>query len=574
MDGTDPLKLTDFMDLAALQEMQDGFAAIASVEAVITDADGNVLTSPNPTSAFIKRQQAIATQEEQIPEPQRIGREYVAPIVIGDRKLGMIRMRGGKDQAALDDDKASKLARKFNLDAQLVRDLVNHATKDRTRRPAAVQFLFLLANAIARLCYQEYQLRQRIEQVETLSRVTLMLSQASDLQQVLDRTTQLVTELLDAKACSIRLVNEQDDELTIKAVHNLSREYLGKGRIVLSRSIIDQAALGEESGFVYVADMGTDPRVMYPGQASIEGIVSMLSIGLKYRGKAVGVLRVYSGSPRTFSSQEIELLRGVGATAAAAIENARLSEEEAEARELEEQINMAAEVQQRMIPRTPPDVPWLDLAAVYVPCYQLGGDLYDFISLPYDNVGVAIADVSGKGVPASLIMASVRAALRAQVDNVYFLDEVMKRLNAMLFRDTKDTEFVTLFYGVLDGRNKRMTFANAGHMPALLLRDGEVSELGAGEQGSIVLGVLETESFRQSFFDLKSGDTLLLYTDGLTESRNFQEAMFGRQRVIESFRRGGETADKVARNVLWDLRRFVGMNKPVDDITIVTLRVR
>src|SRR3954469_4196969 len=147
---------------------------------------------------------------------------------------------------------------------------------------------------------------------------------------------------------------------------------------------------------------------------------------------------------------------------------------------------MAVEVQQRMIPQTPPQVRNVELASVYVPCFALGGDFYDFIPLPYDNVGLVIADVSGKGVPASLIMASVRAALRAQVDNVYYLYEVIRRLNLMIHRDSKPTEFVTLFYGVLDANNRRLTYCNAGHPPGLLLRDGQIIELSSD---NMVLGV-------------------------------------------------------------------------------------
>src|SRR5690606_13654450 len=109
-------------------------------------------------------------------------------------------------------------------------------------------------------------------------------------------------------------------------------------------------------------------------------------------------------------------------------------------------------------------------------------------------------------------------------------------------------------------KNKRITYCNAGHAPAMGLRaDGSVVELGVGDQGSIVLGVLEDETFRQNFFDLQSGDTLLLYTDGLSEARSFSEELFGRQRIIDAFRKGGATAEEVARNVLWDLRRFVGV---------------
>ncbi len=231
---------------------------------------------------------------------------------------------------------------------------------------------------------------------------------------------------------------------------------------------------------------------------------------------------------------------------------------------------MAADVQQRMIPQTPPKVRGIDLSAVYVPCFELGGDFYDFIPLEGDNTGLAIADVAGKGVPASLIMASVRAALRAHVDNVYYLYEVMRRINLMVCRDTKASEFVTLFYGVLDARTRRFTYCNAGHPPGLLLREGKVIEL-AGD--NMVLGVDPKEEYRQSMIDLKSQDTLLLYTDGLADAMNFNQETFGRQRILEAFKEGGPTAEVVAQNILWSLRKFVGMAKRTDDVTMIIARV-
>jgi phosphoserine phosphatase RsbU/P len=200
----------------------------------------------------------------------------------------------------------------------------------------------------------------------------------------------------------------------------------------------------------------------------------------------------------------------------------------------------------------------------------LGGDLFDFIPLPDDNLGLTVADVSGKGVPASLIMASVRAFLRAQVDNVYYLYEVIQRINLMLCRDTKLGEFVTLFYGVLDARNLRFTYCNAGHVPGLLLRDGNILELGSD---NMVLGVSADEKYKQSFVDLRKGDVLLLYTDGLTDAMNFDKERFDRQRVIDAFREGGPTADAVAQNILWHLRRFIGMARRTDDVTMIVARI-
>ena len=205
-----------------------------------------------------------------------------------------------------------------------------------------------------------------------------------------------------------------------------------------------------------------------------------------------------------------------------------------------------------------------------MPCYALGGDLYDFIPLAESNLGLVVADVSGKGVPASLTMASVRASLRAHADNIYYLYDVVRRVNVMLCRDTKPGEFVTMFYGVIDMINKRLTCCNAGHPAPMLLRDGEVTELTVS---NLVLGVDPDEPYEQAVHPIQSGDTLLLYTDGLTDAMNFQQQTWGKQRLIDSFRRGGATAEIIAQNILWDMRRYVGMTERNDDVTMIVAKV-
>jgi sigma-B regulation protein RsbU (phosphoserine phosphatase) len=560
------IRLTDFVDVATLQEIQDSFAAVAGVNATITDAQGNILTQATPTSDFLRRQSALADAHEQ---PQREGTEYVAPITVNDQRLGTIRMRARNAGDPADEAKLAGLALKLGIEPKQLKSVVSQLGRGRNTRAAAVQFLYLMANAIARLCYQEYQLRQRIHELTAVYNVAMMLAGGRDLRWVLQRTVQVVCDVMQTKAASLRLIDYERDELVIKAVYNLSREYLNKGPVRLSTSNIDQIALSPV-GYEFVRNMTTDPRIRYPQESKREGIVSMLSVGLRYKGKPIGVIRVYTAEEQVFPPLKIDLLKAVAAQAAAAIENARLLSEASEAAALEEQVRMAADVQHRMVPQTPPTIPGLQLASAYVPCYALGGDFYDFIPLPDDNLGLAVADVSGKGVPASLIMATVRAFLRAQVDYVYYLYEVVHRINLMLCRDTHLGEFVTLFYGVLDARTLRFTYCNAGHPAALLLRDGKVTEL-AGE--NLVLGVSADEIFKQSFVQLQKNDVLLLYTDGLTDAMNFNQEIFGRIRLIAALERGGESAEVICQNVLWEMRKFAGLAKRTDDVTVIVTRI-
>jgi serine phosphatase RsbU (regulator of sigma subunit) len=570
---SDKLRLTDFMDLPTLQEIQDSFAAVANVKATITDADGNLLTQPTPTREFLRRQKALAEDEDSLTQdpqggPQREGAEYVAPIIVNNQRLGTIRMTANGALAGIDEAKLAALATKMGVEPKQLKSLATSLLRARQSRPAAIQFLFLLANAIARLCFQEFQLRQRINELTAVYNVTMMLSEARDLNKVLAKTAEVVCDVMECKASSIRLIDTEKDELVIAAVHNLSKEYLNKGRIRLSTAEIDRVALSAR-GFEYVRDMATDPRVQYPQESAREGNVSMLSAGMRYKGKPIGVLRVYTDEERHFSPFQTDLLKAVAAQAAAAIENARLLAETIEAEEIEKQVRLAADVQQRMIPKTPPELPAVDLAAVYVPCYTLGGDFYDFIPLPDDNLGLVVADVSGKGVPASLIMATVRAALRAHVDNTYYLYEVIRRVNLMLCRDTRPEEFVTLFYGVLDARNRRLTYCNAGHPPGLLRRGDKLIELASD---NMVLGVNPDEQYNQAVIDLKPDDVLLLYTDGLTDAVDFKGERYARPRLNDAFH-NAERAETVAQTVLWDLRKFVGLSKATDDVTMIVAKM-
>lgn len=563
-------KLTDFMDVSTLQEIQDSFAAVANVKATITDASGQVLTQQNPTTDFVERQNAIARAEQEVPEAQKHGREYHAPIIVQGQKLGMIRMTVGTGNNGLDDTAITKLSEKFGVDARTIKQLVRQISTNPSVRAAAVQFVTMIANTVARLCFQEYELRQRFNELTTIYNVTMMLAEPRDLKKLLDRTVRAVCEVMDVRAASIRLINPEGDLLVIKAVHNLSPQYLNKGPIRIGLSEIDRVAWSPR-GYEYVKNMATDPRVQYPEEAAREGIASMLSIGMRYKGRPIGALRVYTAEERTFEQYEIDLLKAIAAQASAAIENTRLMEERWQTQAIEQQIKMAAEVQQRMLPSDPPKVPGIDFAYTYVPCFELAGDFFDFIDLPDQNIGLVIADVSGKGVPASLIMASVRAALRAQVDNVYYLYEVVRRLNVMLYRDTKPTEFVTLFYGVLDSRNRRLTYCNAGHPPALLLRDGEVTEL---PSDNMVLGIDPNEEYRQNFVDLRSGDAILFYTDGLPDAMNFEKEPYGKDRIIAAFKSsGGGKAQAIADHLLWDVRRFVGLTSRSDDLTMIVMKV-
>ncbi len=397
-----------------------------------------------------------------------------------------------------------------------------------------------------------------------------LLAGTADLSVILSQTAQHVARLLNAKACGIRLLNEETGELVIAAAHNLSDTYINKGPVLVHNNPVDLAALGGET--VYIADVASDPRVVYPAQARAEGLVSGVCAPMTYRGRTVGVIRVYAGKKREFKAQDQALLRSAGTHAAAGIIEAQLLEERRTTERHRRQMSYAGDIQRRMIPDRPPNHPFVVFGCVYNPSLDVGGDFYDFIELPAGTIGFTIADVVGKGIPAALLMASARSALHAFAVNEREVTDVMASVNRHMCRDTLLNEFATIFYGIFDADDRVLRYVNGGHDPPLLLRGDEFTELDAG---GMVIGVEPELIFDEEVVTLEPGDVIVFYTDGVLDAMNFQGEHFGRKRLRESIRKHRDLAPNVfAEQIKWDTRRFAGLAPQTDDITIVVARVK
>ena len=564
-----PLSLTDFLDVSTLQDVQDGFTAVTKLATVIRDAQGKRLTSVTRS-----KQRALSDEVlDQLLADSPDDGPLVAPINVEGQPLGSIAIENDDEAPLVELDEARQALQRLAATLQLTPDQATMliATAEREFAPsraAAIQFLYLLANAIARLCYQEYHLRQRVEELSALQKVSTLLSGQRDLQQVMDAACRTCAEVMKCTAASMRLLNPETREMVPRSVYGLSPEYLAKGSILLDKSAIFKAAVAGE--VVYVEDMVTDPRVLYRDQAEREGLASMLCAGIVYQGRPLGVLQLFTAEVRKFTQFEMNLLRAMSQLVATAVEYARLDVERAENQAMMRQLKLAGDVQRRMLPRAAPSLTPFDIAARYVPSFDLGGDFYDFIDLD-GNIGIAVGDVVGKGVAASLLMASVRSSLRAYAQDVYDLDEVISRVNVQLTRDTLDNEFATLFYGVLSPKNLRMTYCNAGHEPPLLYRRGEFIRL---DTGGMIVGIDEAQTYYKAIVHLEPGDLVVFYTDGLTDAMNFHGHRFGRDRIEAAIREcATKNAHDTINHLLWHMRKHTGLNRSFDDTTLVVVRV-
>jgi sigma-B regulation protein RsbU (phosphoserine phosphatase) len=482
-------------------------------------------------------------------------------------------LAGASSPEGADDDGVSAESR-ITIDGDAFgRVVVRPAGPDALSDRSAKGFADLLAGVLSRLAGKQRELRKRIGQLAALYSLTAEFTGRRELQSVLDLVTQTVVKTMNAKASTIRLLSRDRNELLVQSAANLSPEYLDKGPILVGESLIDSAVL-DNLNAVAIEDLRVDPRVLYPAEAKREGLVSAFCVPMIYKGRAEGVLRVYMGDVHEFDWFERSLAATIASEAAAAIVNSRLYGEAIRGARMQRELRLAGAVQRRMIPSKAPDIPELDIGMVYVPCFELAGDFFDFIPLGENNLGIAVCDVVGKGVRASLLMASIRASLRAHASYVYELSDVIAHVNRDLCTETAASDFATLFYGVLDTQSGVFTYVNAGHMPALLVRDGECVEL---DTSGGIIGLDEDSQWRHRSVRLERGQTLMFYSDGLSDAMNFQDESFGRKRIVSGLLNAvneHEDAETITAHVLWEMRRFAGLQKRFDDLTIVTVKRR
>ncbi len=414
--------------------------------------------------------------------------------------------------------------------------------------------------------------KRQIERDEQIYHLTTIVAGKFSLQEVLDKLAEAAVRIIKVKACSIRLLDEEKGDLKMRSTYGLSEEYRNKGVVSADDCVVKAAFAGEA---VVLDDVRVDERVKYRQAAIKEGLVSQLTVAMKFRNKAIGVLRLYSPKPKRFDEDDIILARAVASQCAVAITNARLYAEAIEGARMAEQVRLAGVIQRRMIPQKAPVIAGLDIAATYIPCFDVGGDLYDFLRFGEFSIGIGIADVIGKGIPAAIMMSSFRGAVRAYADSGQVgaegFKDTINKLNQMACSECRDGEFITFFFAVIDIEKMTLTYCDCGHEPTVLIRDGQITDL---EKGGLVLGVDPNAEYEIEKIQLQDGDCLLFYTDGLIDAVDFEGRLWGRENVLDLAKKfTAGTAEQMVKNILSYRRRFVGLASQCDDTSIIAVKL-
>jgi phosphoserine phosphatase RsbU/P len=307
-------------------------------------------------------------------------------------------------------------------------------------------------------------------------------------------------------------------------------------------------------------------------------------VPLRTRSEILGVLLLGEPSHRAaFSADEKQVLRAAADQFALMIENARLTDRVLEQETLRRDMALASDVQRRLLPEAPPLSECVDFAATSVPARRIGGDYYDFVELPDRGIGIALADVSGKGVAAALIMSVVQASLRIISSEADMpLPQLVARMNQFVYQSTPASKYATFFYAHLDAQRLRLRYVNAGHNAPHLLRatrkaavDSAFPEIEQLSVGGTVIGMFPDMRYEEGTVELRRGDVLLAFTDGVPEAHDPENEEFGEERLQQLLRRIADLpANEINLRISAELKNWIGDAEQYDDLTFIVMKVR
>lgn len=416
-----------------------------------------------------------------------------------------------------------------------------------------------------------------VDKLRMLLDITKTISRSLDLDEVLNLVMDTLDSLIPYDAAGIYLVKcsqplaewegEKDETCVFhtQAVRGYEIDDLQELHLKMGEGLIGHVAV---TGKPYVShEVRNDPRYINARpRTNSEMVAPIIS-----NNEVIGVFDLESDDLNAYSNDDLEVLLLLASQVAIIIEKVMLHEQLIEKQRLETQLEVARQVQLELLPARDPQLNGFEISAYNFPTEEVSGDYYDWVRIYDDQIGIVIADVSGKGVPAALLMAFLRASLRAATHIGYAPHITMSKVNFLLWESIERNQFVTAFYGILDATNRTVAYSNAGHNPALVMEaDGSAR---FEERGGVPLGMFRDTRYYEYFLTIDSGQLLVLYTDGLTEATNSTEEEYGRDRLVAAVR---ECRDLSAREMIdyihRDLITWTDGQGASDDVTIFIIK--
>jgi sigma-B regulation protein RsbU (phosphoserine phosphatase) len=402
-------------------------------------------------------------------------------------------------------------------------------------------------------------------EARSLYEVGVALSATLELDELLEKILDNLQRVVTYDSAMIYLVSPQGGIIHDIVSRGIPESMRGSLPMKMGQGVTGRVAQTGQG--IIVSDVSENPDYI---ACRIE-TRSELAVPLKAGDNIIGAFNIESDKPHAYTQHDLELLNAFASLAAISIERGRLYNERMASRKLSLELSIARRIQMTFLPSQDPTIDGFDISGVNIASADVGGDYYDFIPIVDNQLGVAIGDVVGKGVPASLIMAAFRASLKAEIRNNFAIRAILQKVNNLLYESIERDKYVTAVYSVLDSKNRVLTFSNAGHNPPILRRaNGSVEYL---SEGGLALGTFPDSKYEERPISLSPGDILLFYTDGVTEVLDCDGKEFGVKRLLAALEESkGLSAKEIVEFVVNSTNNFARCQQDTDDLTMIVIK--
>jgi len=389
------------------------------------------------------------------------------------------------------------------------------------------------------------------------------------LNELLDHIMDLISDVLPMDR-GILMLREGHPVQFIPKVVRINNKKLVNLRFQVAQSIINMSVDNHSS--ILTSDAQADPRFKARESVIKLNIHSAMCVPLWNNKEIIGIIYVDRISNLDqFTQEDLKLLTLLSNLAAVKIENAKLTEQAIEKEKMERELALAAQIQKDFLPNRIPESRAFDIVGDNIPCHQVGGDYYDFLEIDENRLLIVIADVSGKGVSASLLMASLRAALHSEIHPEHDIEAMASKLNDFVHRSSAANSFITFFYAELNKKTGEMKYINAGHNPPLHI--DTKNNITRFESSGLPLGMFTGQKYKPRSVSLNPGEMVILFTDGITESRNEDNQEFSEDRLIASIKNHRKaSSQEILSKIQKEVEEYTRGMEPMDDMTLVIIK--
>ena len=423
------------------------------------------------------------------------------------------------------------------------------------------------SSPLSALQEENARLRRAVEELSILNDLARVIGGTMNSQEIMQTIIHRSLRAVHAEQGVITLVDSNAN----KSMKTLVRSMVSSSdhsKFHLTESMLGWMHLNKKP--LMVNDPSSDER--FRGITWDASFRNALSVPMTVKSSMIGVLTVYNKKEdKAFTIDDQRLLAIIATQSAQVIENARLYEKEKELVYIQEELRLAAQIQSELLPTSFPQIPGYQLSGKSIAAQSVGGDYFDFIRMNENKIAVCLGDVSGKGLPAAMLMANLQATLRGQTLLANSPNQCIERSNTLLLQSTSDEKYATLFYGILDTSSRQFSYTNAGHNPPMIIsKDGSIRRL---RTGGIMIAMVDNFPFEEETLTLLPGDTLIIYSDGITEAMNNKEEEFGEERLEALLKKIVQRPpEEMIASVVDAVNAHAGDMPQMDDMTLVVIK--